>query len=252
MSRAALRNDISSLRGRTSYKNTKIQPLVSSLNPFLTEEVAIVRERVGNGIETRRGEETSERKRRELERGASTRARETEKPSRGRGIDRPAENYPLAGDFAVCERPITYESSQWGALSRCSWAHADTSWSLTHVGARIRSRSFIVRPDPTSSTSPSTSACVRVCIWGGVHPIRSEVRHVLCICIAKPTVNQCYRVAFCGVIASAGRSSRSRREDCGRACNSVSCAVWRIRVFRSDVSSRSRTMDGTRRGCCWI
>lgn len=48
---------------------------------------------------------------------ASERDRETEP---WLCIDRPAENYPLAGDFAVCERPITYESSQWGALSRCS------------------------------------------------------------------------------------------------------------------------------------
>lgn len=115
------------LRENVLQKHAKIQPLISSLNPSLTEEVAIVRERVGNGIETRRGEETSERKRRETGEGsehASERDREAEPWPR---IDRAAENYPLAGDFAVCERPITYESSQWGALSR--WAHADPSCS---------------------------------------------------------------------------------------------------------------------------
>ena len=35
----------------------------------------------------------------------------------------------------MCERPITYESSQWDAHSRCSWAHADSLLFLTHVKA---------------------------------------------------------------------------------------------------------------------
>jgi len=95
---------------------------------------------------------------------------------------------------------------------------------LTHVKARIRSCSFIVRHDPTSSTSPFTSACVRVCIWGGVHPIRSEVRHVLVICIREP-VNHRYHVAFCGVIASAGRSSRFPARGLSRLQFGIVCSV---------------------------
>lgn len=126
-----MRDDISSKPRENVLAETR-EKLIQPPYSFLPGSVPDgrggyrARERVGNGIETRRGEGTNVGERTGTER-ASERERERE-TARSRAvacIDRPAENYPLAGAFAVCERPITYESSQWGALSRCSWVHAD-------------------------------------------------------------------------------------------------------------------------------
>lgn len=87
---------------------------------------------------------------------------------------------------------------------------------LTHVEARIRSRPFIVDGGPTSSTSACTRACILgVCIrFAPEGRERSEVRHVLVALVFASRIQFIHRVAFCGVIAPAGRSSRrpSRRE----------------------------------------
>lgn len=92
--------------------------VVFSLDPPLAEEAAIARgrerERERGGKDTemrdrRNGGEVSTRER-DIEkewRGA----REMESPSRGRVSIGQQQNYPLAGDFAVCEGPTTYESS---------------------------------------------------------------------------------------------------------------------------------------------
>lgn len=157
---------------------------------------------------------------------ASKRDRETEPR-----IDRPAENYPLAGDFAVCERPITYESSQWGALSRCARGptrippvpHARRGHAATRV-------SFIV--DVIHRRRPrrrSHRCALGRAAFGGVRfarrrSERSEVRHVLvvtCILHREPVIHR-YRVVFC----YRSRSFRSRHEN-RRIGNSVSCALWR-------------------------
>lgn len=130
------RDNISSLRENVLQKLAQklIQPPCSFLPGSVPDGRGGYRERKGRewyrnaaGRDGVKG--PGERKRRGIGEGsehARERERETEPWPR---IDRPAENYPLAGDFAVCERPITYESSQWGALSRCSWAHADPSCS---------------------------------------------------------------------------------------------------------------------------
>lgn len=185
--------------GGTSYRNTRkinsTSAQFSPLDPSLTEEVAIARERVGNGIETRRGEETGRGPAREREgnreRGAGTRARERDRATEPwPRIDRPAENYPLAGDFAVCERPITYERVVSGVLSR--GARGPTRIppvSHARIEARIRSRPFIVdtfherrpRRRPPSRRAP-----------GGVHPV-----HVRTLRGETSLSHLAFAIAFC-------------------------------------------------------
>lgn len=202
-----------------------------------------------SGWETGRG--TSKRERGEEpgegSRHASERDRATEPWSR---IDRPAENYPLAGDFAVCERPITYDRVVSGVLSRGGPTrippvpHARRG---THSLASVHRR----RDPRTSSTSPSTrSACTRACIWGcasGSHRSteRSEVRRPFRTCIRN-------RVAFCISVLIQRVVPPVPGARIVAPVISTSCTVWCTRIFRSDVSSRSRTIDGTRRGCCWV
>lgn len=63
----------------------------------------------------------------------------------------PAENYPLAGELAVCERTDhVHGSSQWGVLSRCSWDPCCSSRTQRHAirvsPASVRTVDAIQRP----------------------------------------------------------------------------------------------------------